>query len=244
VSLADDHHPAAIERRLDGSAASEHVSDAVLGGIDGCVTTFAVVSGAAGAGFPSSVAIVLGLANLFADGFSMAVSNFESTRSQGEFIAHTRRTEAAHIREVPEGEREEIRQIFRRKGFSGEVLERIVDTISADPNVWIDTMLVEEYGLRKEAPQPWRAAIVTFGAFIVVGAVPLAPFLVPGLGMTRQFYLSGGLAACVFAGIGMLKSAVFRQPMLRAGLTTLASGGAAASIAYLTGYLLHLAFGL
>lgn len=244
MSLADDHRPEAIERRLNQRRPSENVSDAVLGGIDGCVTTFAVISGAAGAGFTPSVALVLGFANLLADGFSMAVSNFESTRAQGEFIDHTRRTEADHIRHVPEGEREEIRQIFRQKGFEGETLERVVDTISADVQVWIDTMLVEEHGLRKEAPAPWRAAIVTFSAFIVVGAVPLMPFVLTDWAMRRQFAISAGLAAVVFAGIGMLKSLVFRQPVLRAGAATLVSGGAAATIAYLTGYVLRRAFGL
>jgi VIT1/CCC1 family predicted Fe2+/Mn2+ transporter len=244
VSLAEDHRPEAIARRLDRTGAVEHISDAVLGGIDGCVTTFAVVSGAAGAGFTPAIAIVLGCANLLADGFSMAVSNFESRRAQGEFIEQTRRDEAEHIRRVPLGEREELRQIFQRKGFDGDILERIVDTIAADPRVWVDTMIVEEHGLQKTAPAPWPSAIVTFAAFIVVGAIPLLPFVVTDLGMTRQFYISAAASALVFAGIGMVKSVVFRLPVLRGGLGTLLSGGAAATIAYLTGYVLRYAFGL
>jgi VIT1/CCC1 family predicted Fe2+/Mn2+ transporter len=101
--LRRDHRPEAIQQRLSQTAKSQNISDAVLGGIDGCITTFAVVSGAVGAGFSSSVALVLGFANLVADGFSMAVSNYESIKAQREFIEEIRRTEEDHIDRIPEG---------------------------------------------------------------------------------------------------------------------------------------------
>lgn len=115
--LTREHHSELIRQRLQQAPKSQNVSDAVLGGIDGCVTTFAVVSGVVGAGLPSSIAVILGFANLLADGFSMAVSNYESHRSKQEFIESVKRSEERHIDLVPEGEREEIRQIFRGKGF-------------------------------------------------------------------------------------------------------------------------------
>ena len=130
--LAMEHSPEAIKERLKKPAKENVLGDAVLGGIDGCVTTFAVVSGVVGAGFPSSVALVLGFANLIADGFSMAVSNYESIKTSGEYIQRIRDTEEEHIDNVPDGEREELRQIFGNKGFTGEVLESIVNTISSD----------------------------------------------------------------------------------------------------------------
>lgn len=242
--LIREHRPDAIRARLQRSGHAENVSDAVLGGIDGCVTTFAVVSGAVGAGFSPTVALVLGFANLFADGFSMAVSNYESIKARREFSDALRRTEERHIDLVPEGEREEIRQIFAAKGFSGDVLERIVETISQDRRLWVDTMLMEEYGLQKSAPNALRAATSTFAAFLLIGAVPLAPFLVPGLGMQQQFIISAGLAGVMFFAIGMLKSLVFAKPVWRAGLSTLLTGGAAASLAYLTGYILRSVIGV
>ena len=244
TELLSEHEPEAIARRLRHADRGENVSDAVLGGIDGCVTTFAVVSGAVGAGFPATVALVLGFANLFADGFSMAVSNYESIKAQREFSDTLRQTEEQHIDVVPEGEREEIRQIFAAKGFEGEVLERIVATISQDRRLWVDTMLTEEYGLQKTTPSPLRAALSTFAAFLLVGAVPLAPFLFPEMGMRQQFVLSALLAGVMFFSIGMLKSLVFAKPVLRAGLGTLLTGGAAAVLAYLTGYVLRTVFGL
>jgi vacuolar iron transporter family protein len=130
--LYEDHQPEAITERLKRPAAQNNIADAVLGGIDGCVTTFAVVSGVVGAGLSPAVALVLGFANLIADGFSMAVSNYESIRADEDYIHSVRQMEEAHIDQVPEGEQEEIRQIFSAKGFSGSVLETIVDTICAD----------------------------------------------------------------------------------------------------------------
>ncbi len=152
--LCEDHRPEAIRKRLTTTASSQVISDAVLGGIDGCITTFAIVAGTLGAGLPAPIALVLGFANLLADGFSMAVSNYESVKAQREFAEDVRRTEGEHIDRIPEGEREEIRQIFRNKGFEGQVLEKIVDTISQDRQLWIDTMLTEEHGLQKTMADP------------------------------------------------------------------------------------------
>ncbi|MBI5451555.1 MAG: VIT1/CCC1 transporter family protein [Gammaproteobacteria bacterium] len=237
--LYNEHRPEAIQQRLAGTAGSQTISDAVLGGIDGCVTTFAVVAGAVGAGLSASIALILGFANLFADGFSMAVSNYESIKARQEYADAIRRTEALHIEQIPDGEREEIRQIFQGKGFDGETLEHIVATISQDRRLWIETMLTEEHGLQKTSPSPGKSAAVTFLAFLMVGALPLLPLLVPGLEMQRQFVLSAVIAAFVFFAIGMLKSLVFAKPVWRAGIGTLLTGGAAASLAYLTGYLLR-----
>lgn len=242
--LIREHHPEAIRRRLRQLPKSQNVSDAVLGGIDGCVTTFAIVSGAVGAGFSSSVALVLGFANLLADGFSMAVSNYESIKAGREFSETLRRIEHEHIDKVPTGEREEIRQIFRQKGFDGEVLENIVDTITQDRHLWVETMLMEEHGVQKAAPEPGRSALTTFLSFLLVGAVPLLPFFFTALPMQQQFVLSTCLAGVVFFLIGTLKSYVFAKPVWRSGLGTLLTGGAAAGLAFVTGYLLRNVFGL
>ena len=211
----------------------------VLSGIDGCVTTFAVISGAVGAGFPASVAIILGFANLTADGFSMAISNYESIQAQRDFVAGLRAMEERHIDEVPQGEREEIRSIFSNKGFSDSTLEEIVNTISQDRHLWVETILAEEYGLQKHVPDPLRSALTRFISFILVGAMPLIPFLLPSLEMKSRFIASLLIVGLVFFMIGMLKSLVFNRPALMSGISTLIKGGLAASLAYLTGYLLQ-----
>ncbi|SDH27355.1 Predicted Fe2+/Mn2+ transporter, VIT1/CCC1 family [Pseudomonas benzenivorans] len=242
--LYREHQPDAIEKRLSATNKPQTISDAVLGAIDGCITTFAVVAGAFGAGFSASVALILGFANLLADGFSMAVSNYEASKAQLELREQARRMEEEHIDRIPAGELEEIRQLFHMKGFAGEVLEAIVATISQDRQLWVETMLVEEHGLQKAEISPRRSAAVTFATFLLAGSIPLLPLLADGLDTRWQFILSSVLAAAVFFSIGMLKSLVFAKPILRAGLGTLLTGGAAAALAYLTGHLLRQAFGV
>jgi vacuolar iron transporter family protein len=244
VNLDHDHEPAAIAERLDAQARPQIVSDAVLGGIDGCITTFALVAGTIGAGFTREVALILGFANLLADGFSMAVSSYEALKAEREFADAVRREEERHIEDVPAGEREEIRQIFARKGFSGEVLETIVDTITEDRALWIETMLREEHGLRSSANEPWRAAGITFLAFCAAGAMPLLPFFVPGLAPGEQFAWSTVAAGVTFFLIGALKSLVFARQWFAAGIGTLLTGGLAALLAYLTGVILRDLFGI
>lgn len=241
--LRAEHQPAAIRARLDATTPHSYLGDAVLGGIDGCVTTFAVVAGAVGGGFTSLVVIVLGFANLLADGFSMAISNYQGTKSDRDQVAKARRDEARHIEQIPEGEREEVRQIFARKGFEGAVLEQIVEVITQDQTLWIDTMLTEELGLHLQGPHPVRAAGATFGAFLLVGLVPLLPFLVPGLTLDQQFAASAVATGLAFFGVGLAKGLVLGYGALRAGWNTLWMGAAAALLAYGAGAWLRHTFG-
>ena len=243
-ALEHEHRPEVIRRRLREPARVQNLPDAVLGGIDGCVTTFAVVSGAFGAGFSATVALVLGVANLLSDGFSMAVSNYEAIQAQREYVDGIRRDEHRHIDLVPEGEREEIRQIFARKGFAGETLERVVETICHDREVWVETMVREEHGLQAEGLRPLRSALTTFVAFLAVGAMPLMPYALPGLGTTPQFLASLTVAGLMFFLIGMAKSLIYHQPVLASGLRTLLIGGSAAGLAFLAGHLARAMFGL
>lgn len=243
-TLVQDHRPEAIKLRLARVTGTSLLSDAVLGGIDGCVTTLAVVAGAVGAGFSASVALVLGLANLIADGFSMAVSNFEAIRARQDYAASLRKAEEDHIDHYPEGEREEVRQIFRNKGFDADVLDRIVATVCADRQLWIKTMLTEEYGLQSTTFTPYKSAFATFFAFVLVGFMPMVPFLFQDLSQQTRFAASALLGACMFVLIGALKSLVLGMPVLQAGLKTLLTGGTAAGLAYLTGHILKTGFGI
>lgn len=236
AELMKDHQPEMIRKRLSTAKKKQNISDAVLGGIDGCITTFAVVSGSVGAGFPSSVAAILGFSNLFADGFSMAISNYESNKADQEYFDSIKKTEAQHIEEIPAGEREEIRQIFQAKGFTGELLEKVVNTITADKNIWLDMMLVEEHGLSKTTQNPTLAAGVTFLAFVFVGAIPLIPYVLTSFDRHQQFLVSAFLAGVMFFSIGMLKSVALAKPIFSSGIRTLLTGGAAAALAYFTAY--------
>jgi VIT1/CCC1 family predicted Fe2+/Mn2+ transporter len=176
VELEHEHTPDAIADRI-ASSNHNYIRDFIYGGIDGAVTTFAVVSGVSGAELSTSIVLILGFANLVADGFSMAASNYLGTRAEIDDYRRLEKVEHRHIRIEPEGEREEIRQIYREKGFEGEELEKAVELITSDKDRWVKTMLTEEYGLPAEIRSPWRAALATFAAFIVCGLVPLVPYL-------------------------------------------------------------------
>jgi VIT1/CCC1 family predicted Fe2+/Mn2+ transporter len=236
ADLQAQHTPGAIAMRLAAHKPHSYVGDAVLGAIDGCVTTFAVMSGVVGAHLPQSVALILGLANLCADGFSMAVSNYQKAASDIQRITQAREIEARHIAEIPEGEREEIRQIFAQKGFQGSLLEDIVTVITQDRTRWVETMLTEELGLPLASPVPLTAALVTFGGFSLAGLLPLAPLMLPlEIPGPTRFAISAWVTGVTFLLIGILKGHILGRPRWRSGLETLLVGGGAAVLAYLVG---------
>ena len=237
------HRPGAIRRRLSGRPGHSLLGDAVLGGIDGCVTTFAVVAGAAGGGLPDTVIVVLGMANLAADGFSMAASNYLSVKSRREERRRARREEESHIARIPQGEREEVRQIFRNKGFDGKVLDEIVDVITRDDELWVETMLAEEHGMQREERHPLHAGAATFAAFVTVGLMPLLPFLLRGVPAGAELSASAAVTALAFAAVGVLKGMVLRAPLIGSAAETLLIGGMAAALAYAAGRGVHLMYG-
>lgn len=238
--LEHDHSATAIATRLAEANRPSYLGDFVFGAIDGTVTTFAVVAGVAGAQLSAGVAIVLGLANLLADGFSMAAGNYLSTKSSHEIVDRIRRMEERHIAAEPDGEREEIRQIYANKGFEAPVLEEIVDVTTSNRKLWIDTMLKEEFGLSLEGANPLRSATTTFLAFGAAGTVPLLPFMIPMRLTSDQVFATSAVATMVtFLGIGLLKGRVVERSLIKSAAETMMIGGGAATLAYVVGRLLH-----
>lgn len=243
VELEEAHRPEAVRERIDRSE-PDYVGAGILGSIDGVVTTFAVVAGAVGGGFGGQVVVVLGVAKLLADGFSMGVSSYLQTKSDREQVEQARQDEHRHIKHIPDGERQEIREIFARKGFEGHTLDEIVETITQDREVWVNTMLREELGLCPQGRHPGRAGLATFLAFLLAGVVPLAPFLIPGLPLELAFIVSAIVAGMAFLGVGLIKGALLDRPLLRSGIETLVIGGGAAAVAYFVGNWLRQAYGV
>ncbi len=108
VELEAGHTREAIQARLAAGPTHSDLRDLIFGAIDGTVTTFAVVSSVSGAGLAAGVLLILGVANLVADGFSMGISNFLGTRAEQQQRGRTRREEESDVRMVPEGEKEEV----------------------------------------------------------------------------------------------------------------------------------------
>jgi VIT1/CCC1 family predicted Fe2+/Mn2+ transporter len=238
-ALQRAHTREAIRLRMRQPMNHGYLSDGVLGGIDGCVTTFAVVAGAVGGALSAKIIVMLGLANLLADGFSMAASNYLSIKSEREHIERMRREEEEHIVHVPEGEREEIRQIFSTKGFRGDVLESIVEVICQNRRLWVDTMLMEEHGLPLAGRHPLRAGLATFAAFVLVGLMPLLPFFTATMDVGISFTVSAFTTAIAFFAVGSAKGWLLRRSMFASGSETLLIGSVAAALAYAVGYLIR-----
>ena len=249
--LEHSHEPTAIRARLNKPVRKSYLRDAIYGSIDGAVTTFAVVSGVSGAGLPASIVIVLGVANLVGDGFSMAAGNFLGTRAENQRRDRLETIEKKHIEQCPEGETEEIRQILRADGYSGDLLEQTISHVVADQKRWIKTMLEHEYGVSGERLSPVPAALTTFVSFLVVGTLPLLPFvgmlLVPGNESTMDstpFMISSAITAIAFLIVGAIKSKFAEQYWLWSALETLGVGAIAAGLAYGCGYALNQVAGL
>jgi VIT1/CCC1 family predicted Fe2+/Mn2+ transporter len=223
-------------------AGSQYIGEFVYGGLDGIITTFAVVSGVVGANLSPSIILVLGLANLLADGFSMATGSFLSTRSEREYYARERAREAWEVENFPEGEKEELLEIFRRKGHSEDDAQQLTEIVSRKREHWIDTMMVDELGLTTDDRNPWLNGLATFAAFLIAGIVPLLVYLV-GLAVPipsqTAFLLSVMLSGLALFGLGAAKVLVTGQRTLRSGTEMLLVGGLAAGVAYVVGALLR-----
>jgi VIT1/CCC1 family predicted Fe2+/Mn2+ transporter len=242
--LQGEHHPEAVRRRVAAPQGESVLGDAVLGGVDGIITTFAIVAGTTGGRLPVAVIIVLGFANLVADGFSMAVSNYLGTRSRHEEVERAKQDEHWQIDQYPQGEEQEVREIFKRKGFRGATLDHIVDVITRNREVWVNTMLAEELKMSKSGARPLRAAVATFLSFVFFGFVPLLPFLIPWFPPEGLFMASSVLASLAFMALGAWKGYVLDQAPLRASFQTLGIGAVAAGLAYSIGAVLHTIFGV
>lgn len=247
MSSHSHHHH---ESRIHGSKHSlinrfqEYLGEFVYGGIDGSVTTFAVVAGAAGAHLDSKVVIILGFANLLADGFSMSVGSYLSTKSEKENYDKHKAIEYWEVDHLPEKEKQEIREIYEAKGFKGDLLDKAVEVITEDRDRWVDVMMKEELEMSEENKSPLAMGSFTFLSFLLFGFVPLLIYVVDYFSPqdVNLFWVSSVLTGITFCVIGYLKSLVNQTNRLRSVLETLFLGGAAAVLAYFVGDVLERAF--
>lgn len=223
------------------SKLESYLGEFVYGGIDGCVTTFAVVAGAVGAGLDSSVILILGFANLLADGFAMSIGAYLSTRTEMANYDKHKLLEYAEVESIPESEREEVREIYAAKGFSGELLEQVVDVITSNKDIWVDVMMKDELEMIKEEKSPFWIGGVTYISFLAIGIIPLSvyvwDFFSPLEG--NRFLWTCVFTAIGFTSIGWLKSRVNEVSIVKGIAETLALGSAAAAVAFYVGYLLE-----
>lgn len=223
----------------------DYLGEFVYGGMDGCVTTFAVVAGAAGAGLDPSIVIILGFANLIADGFSMSVGSYLSHKSELQKYEKYRLMEYREVENMPGQVKEEVRKIYARKGFEGELLDKIVNLITADKDRWVDVMMKEKLKMYPSAKSPFSMGGVTFCSFLMVGLIPLLAYvydLVFQVQVTNPFLISSVLTGFAFLVIGFLKSLVTQTARWKGMAETLFLGTSAAVLAYFVGNILEKLF--
>lgn len=220
----------------------QYIKSAVYGGLDGIITTFAVVAGVAGAQLSAGIVLILGFANLIADGLSMAIGDYLSTKSEQEYQRAERRREEWEIEHYPEGEKLELVELYVDKGLSQSDAETIVNILANNKKAWIDVMMVEELGIFGSEESPLKNALVTFFSFGFFGFVPLlaylaAQFVSAFAGMT--FELACFLTAVTLFALGALKVKITGRNWFKSGLEMLLVGGVAAAAAYGIGVLLR-----
>ncbi|MFM7628645.1 MAG: VIT1/CCC1 transporter family protein [Algoriphagus sp.] len=218
-----------------------YLREFVYGGIDGAVTTFAVVAGGYGANLDTGILIILGFANLLADGFSMSVGAYLSAKSERDTYDKHEKIEYWEIEHLPEIERAEIEDIYRAKGFEGALLQQIVDHICADKTLWVNEMMKDELGMMRDSKSPFKIGLATFASFLLVGLIPLTVYLWNFFNPSsiNIFFWTSVLTGLAFLLVGWLKSVVTQTSALRGIGETVLLGLLAAVVAYYVGDVLE-----
>lgn len=236
-SLARDPTDLEVHTRQDPHRRARGLSDVILGGQDGLVNVLGVILGVAAATSATRIILVAGLAATFAESVSMAAVAYTSRMAEADLYESERARERRHILRVPALERDEIREIYRQKGFEGELLERVVATITADHEVWVAVMMAEEHRLAPiDRRHALRSSLVVGASALVGSLVPLAPFMV--LPVSAAMAASVAIAALSLFVVGAYKARVTVGRPWRSGLEMAVIGTASALIGYAVGALL------
>eukprot|EP01059_Diplonema_ambulator_P000095 TRINITY_DN1007_c0_g1_i1.p1 TRINITY_DN1007_c0_g1~~TRINITY_DN1007_c0_g1_i1.p1 ORF type:complete len:294 (+),score=116.02 TRINITY_DN1007_c0_g1_i1:55-936(+) len=254
VEASKQAHAVTVHSEKHSGSASDYVKSVVFGGLDGITTTFAVVAAAQGAsdGFEDNcgdgnhmtvakTVLILGFANLFADGFSMGFGEFLSSRAEMDHAKGERKREEWEVENAEDMEKQEMVDLYKEKGFSEEDSKELVNIISKDKKLFVDMMMVEELGLNVDFDDEWgpvKSAIVMFGSFVVFGMVPLFVYL-PQKDGNAVFGIACGVTAVSLFTLGAVRGILTAQFWLKCGLWMLLNGALAAAISYLVGYVVN-----
>lgn len=233
---ADDaelrHH-----ERVDPHVRGRWLTDVVLGAQDGLVNTLGVVLGVDAASADPRIVVASGLAAALAESVSMAAVAYTTSRSRAQLFQSERAREYRHVAAVPRLERDEIRAIYARKGFEGALLDRVVDTICANADVWVEEMMRDEHGLADEPRRAsLRSAAIVGASSLVASVAPVVPFV--WLGATGGAIAAFAAGAALLFALGALAAHLTARPRTRGGAALVAIGLASAAVAYAIGRVL------
>jgi len=227
---------------IDPHKQASILSDVILGGQDGLVNVLGVILGVAAATQDVYLVLVAGLSATFAESVSMGAVAYTSTLADADYYESEREREYRHIEEVPNLEEKEIRDIYTKKGFSGDLLDRIVTTITTDKDVWVAVMLAEEHQLSPtDRGQALRSAVIVGIAAIIGSLIPLIPFVF--LPVQVSIYTAILVSALVLFVVGFYKARVTVGKPGRSGLEMALIGTLSALVGYAVGLVLKILAG-
>lgn len=229
----ESQHPTEKDEHKSGT---QYVRDLILGFNDALVSVFAIVAGVFGAGLASQDILITGIAAALAGALSMAIGEYLSTKSQEEVYQAERKVEKEHLKIYPEHEKQELREMYQKKGFEGEILEKIVEVISSDPDVFLEVMMVEEFGvLKAERRLPYIAMLLVFFAFLIGSIAPVLPFALISGNAEVATLVALTLSSIGLFAVGAGKIYFTRGSIIKSGTENMVMGLFAAAITFTIG---------
>jgi vacuolar iron transporter family protein len=214
--------------------------DVILGGQDGLVNILGIILGVIAGGGSRAVLLAAGFAAAFTESISMGAVGWTSALSERDYYLAEQARESAEIDQTPEAERQEIHDIYASKGFTGDLLDRVVDTITANRDAWLATMMDEELHLQPvAAPDIFRSAVVITIATLIGHMIPLLPFV--WLSRTTAVITAIVLSALVLFGVGAYQALTLVGDWRKKGVQMVVIGLGAAAVGFLIGRLFHTA---
>lgn len=246
--MKNDNELSIFEKHLieehNKSHFTDNLKEVVYGGIDGIVTTFAIVAGFSGVSMldggslniPIVVVLLFGLANLLADGFSMAVGEFLSARAEKKLYFKEYKKELREIKGNTEFEYDESIDLLRKQGMIEEDAKKIIYVYKKYPHFWTDFMMRYELEMSHPDQSQFRGAAITFASFLFFGIIPLIPYMVK-FQACNLFIVSYVFTCVALLTLGWLRAKFTKENVLLSIGEIVGLGTVAAMIAYFVGTL-------
>jgi len=211
---------------------SDMLRDIVIGMSDGLTVPFALAAGLSGAVDSTAVIVLAGMAEIAAGSIAMGLGGFLAGKTEQDHYNSELKKEYWEVDNLPEKERDEVRDFFQTLGLSKEVQDKAVDVLTKDKDCWVEFMMKHELGLDKPDPKRARKSAFNIGSsYIVGGLVPLSPY----------FFIHDAVEAlkisvvitliCLFI-FGFFKSKITGVNAWTGGLKVMMIGAAAAGAAF------------
>ncbi|MBI2105283.1 VIT1/CCC1 transporter family protein [Candidatus Woesearchaeota archaeon] len=219
-------------------SSGKYIKSFVYGGLDGTITTFAVVAGVAGAALNPSVVLILGFANLIADGISMAVGDYLSSKAEREYGRSERKKEEGYMKRITD-ERKRLIKVYINQGFNKKEANLLAGIVCKNKKACVDVLLNYELGISDRQNNPLKNSAATFGSFVLFGFVPLITYVFSkliNLFQENTFLLASIFTCLTLFALGAAKYKFTGRSWYKSGVEMLLVGGIAAAAAYLIGH--------